>query len=59
MQIDPSGNVQIGSIAATGYRLAVDGKFTAADALAAIDGHVLGEASIVAKYKINPSAQEL
>ena len=40
-------------------RLAVDGKFTAADALAAIDGHVLGEASIVAKYKINPSAQEL
>jgi hypothetical protein len=40
-------------------RLAVDGKFTAADALAAIDGHLLGEASIVAKYKINPSAQEL
>ena len=40
-------------------RLAVDGKFTAADALAAIDGHVLGEASIVTKYKINPSAQEL
>jgi Raf kinase inhibitor-like YbhB/YbcL family protein len=40
-------------------RLAVDGKFTAADTLAAIDGHVLGEASLVAKYKINPTAQEL
>jgi hypothetical protein len=40
-------------------RLAVDGKFTAADTLAAIDGHVLGEASLVAKYKIIPTAQEL
>jgi len=40
-------------------RVAVDGKFTAADVLAAIDGHVLGEASFVAKYKINPDAKEL
>ena len=40
-------------------RVAVDGKFTAGDMLAAIDGHVLGEASLVAKYKINQSAQEL
>jgi Raf kinase inhibitor-like YbhB/YbcL family protein len=40
-------------------RVAVDGKFTAADVRAAIEGHVLGEASIVAKYKINPGAVEL
>jgi hypothetical protein len=40
-------------------RVAVDGKFTAADVLAAVDGHVLGEASLVAKYKINQNAQEL
>ena len=40
-------------------RVAVDGKFTAGDVLAAIDGHVLGEASLVAKYKINQNAQEL
>jgi Raf kinase inhibitor-like YbhB/YbcL family protein len=40
-------------------RVAVDGKFTAADVLAAVDGHVLDEASLVAKYKINQSAQEL
>jgi len=40
-------------------RVAVDGKFTAADVLAALDGHVLDEASLVAKYKINQSAQEL
>jgi hypothetical protein len=37
----------------------LDGKFTAGDVLTAIDGHVLGEASLVAKYKINQSAQEL
>jgi len=40
-------------------RLAVDAKFTAPDVLAAVDGHVLGEASLVGKYKINPNAQEL
>lgn len=40
-------------------RAAVDGKFTAADVLAALDGHVLDEASLVAKYAINPNAQEL
>jgi Raf kinase inhibitor-like YbhB/YbcL family protein len=40
-------------------RVAVDGKFTAADVLAAVGGHVLGEASLVAKYKINQNAQEL
>ena len=36
----------------------VDGKFTTADVLAAIEGHVLREASILGKYKINPDAQE-
>ena len=40
-------------------RLDVDGQFTAAGVLAAIDGHVLAEASLVAKYTINPKAQEL
>ena len=40
-------------------RVAVDGKFTAADVKAAIDGHVLGEATLMAKYKINQSAVEL
>lgn len=37
----------------------VDGKFTSADVLAAIEGHVLAEASIGFKYKINPDAEEL
>jgi Raf kinase inhibitor-like YbhB/YbcL family protein len=40
-------------------RVAVEGKFTAADVLAAIEGHVLGHASLVAKYKINQTAREL
>lgn len=40
-------------------RLAVDGKFTAGDVVSAIEGHVLGEASMVAKYTINPDAKEL
>ena len=40
-------------------RLGVDGKFTAGDVLAAIEGHVLGQATIVAKYTINPDAKEL
>ena len=40
-------------------RVQVDGKFTAADVLAAIDGHILGEATLVAKYAINPNAEEL
>jgi Raf kinase inhibitor-like YbhB/YbcL family protein len=39
--------------------LGVDGKFTAGDVLAAMEGHVLGKASIVAKYTINADAQEL
>ncbi|MEM8609320.1 MAG: YbhB/YbcL family Raf kinase inhibitor-like protein [Myxococcota bacterium] len=39
-------------------RVAVDGNFTAADVLAAIEGHVLGQASIMGKYTINPDAQE-
>lgn len=36
----------------------VDGNFTAADVKAAIDGHVLAEASITGKYTINPDAKE-
>jgi len=40
-------------------RVAVDGKFTVADVKAAIEGHVLGEATLMAKYKINQSAVEL
>jgi len=40
-------------------RVAVDGKFTSADVLAAIDGHILGEATILGKYKINQNAREL
>ena len=40
-------------------RVPVEGKFTAADVKAAIEGHVLGEATLMAKYKINQSAIEL
>jgi hypothetical protein len=40
-------------------RLAVDGKFTTGDVVSAIEGHVLGEASMVARYTINPDAKEL
>jgi Raf kinase inhibitor-like YbhB/YbcL family protein len=40
-------------------RVAVDGKFTSADVLTAIEGHILGEASLLGKYKINQSAKEL
>ena len=40
-------------------RVAVDGKFTAADVLEAIEGHVLAKASIRGKYKINQAAIEL
>lgn len=40
-------------------RVPVEGKFTASDVLSAIEGHVLGEASLVAKYTINPNAREL
>jgi hypothetical protein len=36
----------------------VEGRFTSQDLIAAIEGHVLAEASIVGKYKINPDAQE-
>ena len=39
-------------------RAPVDGKLTSASVLAAIKGHVLGEASMVAKYRINPNARE-
>jgi Raf kinase inhibitor-like YbhB/YbcL family protein len=39
-------------------RLDVDGKFTATDVLTAIEGHVLGKASFVGKYKINQAAKE-
>ena len=40
-------------------RVAVDGRFAVGDVLAAIEGRVLGEASLVAKYKINQTAREL
>lgn len=40
-------------------RVDVDGKFTAADVLSAIEGHVLGQATIRGKYKINQAAIEL
>ena len=40
-------------------RLGVDGKFTAADVKAAMEGHVLAEASLEAKYTITHSAIEL
>jgi Raf kinase inhibitor-like YbhB/YbcL family protein len=40
-------------------RVDVDGRFTAADVLAAIDGHVLAQANIRGKYKINQRAVEL
>jgi Raf kinase inhibitor-like YbhB/YbcL family protein len=40
-------------------RVPVEGKFTAADVKAAVEGHVLGEATLMAKYKINQSAIEL
>ncbi len=40
-------------------RVGVDGKFTAGDVLSAIQGDILGEAAIVAKYTINPDAKEL
>jgi Raf kinase inhibitor-like YbhB/YbcL family protein len=40
-------------------RVPVEGRFTASDVLAAIEGHVLGQASLVAKYTINPNAREL
>ena len=40
-------------------RVAVDGKFTSADVLAAISGHILGEATVLGKYKINQNAREL
>ena len=39
--------------------LDVDGEFTLSDARAAMDGHVLAEASVAVKYTINPDAKEL
>jgi Raf kinase inhibitor-like YbhB/YbcL family protein len=38
-------------------RCPVEGSFTAADVLAAIEGHVLAEASIMGTYAINPEAR--
>jgi Raf kinase inhibitor-like YbhB/YbcL family protein len=40
-------------------RVDVNGKFTASDVKTAIEGHVLGQATLTAKYKINQSAIEL
>jgi Raf kinase inhibitor-like YbhB/YbcL family protein len=40
-------------------RVPVEGKFTSADVAAAIEGHILGEASLLGKYKINQNAKEL
>jgi Raf kinase inhibitor-like YbhB/YbcL family protein len=40
-------------------RVDVDGKFTAADVLHAIEGHILAQANIRGKYKINQAAIEL
>lgn len=39
-------------------RAPVEGKFTAADVLSAIESHVLASAQILGKYKINPDAIE-
>lgn len=36
----------------------VEGRFTAQDVLSAIEGHVLAEASLIGKYRINPDAKE-
>ena len=36
-------------------RLPLEGRFTGADVLAAIDGHVLGQASITGHYTLNPA----
>ncbi|WP_428264377.1 YbhB/YbcL family Raf kinase inhibitor-like protein [Haliangium sp.] len=38
-------------------RVAVDGAFTGADLLAAIDGHVLGQARVTGTYHIYPEAR--
>ncbi len=38
-------------------RCPVEGEFTAQDVLAAVEGHVLGEASIVGTYAIYPGAK--
>jgi len=38
-------------------KLAVDGGFSGTDALAAMEGHVLGKASMVGAYAINPDAK--
>lgn len=40
-------------------RLGMEGKFAAGDVQAAMEGHVLDEASMVAKYTINADAKEL
>ena len=40
-------------------RVAVEGVFTARDVVAAVEGHVLGEASIVGAYAIYPKAVEV
>ena len=38
-------------------RLAVDGKFTGAEARSAMHGHVLGQAAITGRYTLNPSVR--
>ncbi|UCG71996.1 MAG: YbhB/YbcL family Raf kinase inhibitor-like protein [Chromatiales bacterium] len=39
-------------------RCPVEGLFTTADVLAAIDGHVLGEASLTGTYSLNPAVRD-
>lgn len=36
-------------------RLNLEGKFTGADVLAAMQGHVLGQASLTGTYTLNPA----
>jgi len=38
-------------------RLAVEGKFTMADARRAMEGHVLAQASVTGRYTLNPAVQ--
>ena len=35
----------------------MDGELTAKDVIAALDGHLLGEASITGSYTLNPNAK--
>jgi Raf kinase inhibitor-like YbhB/YbcL family protein len=40
-------------------RVPVEGRFTRAQVLDAIEGHVLDQATLTARYTINPDAKEL